>query len=229
MAAVQLQGANLFEAHLEGAYLAGAKLEGADLSRAHFEHASLMYSHLEGANLRTAHLEGAFLGFAQCNGKDMDEHELRHILQWKDDFPERVAPANWRHVFFDRATILDSIYLGDEVHGFVSMVDVNWGEVNLAMVNWEKIPVLGDEYKILQRTKLADAKHEANEQLRDYRRAARANRQLAIALQEQGLNEEAARFAYRAQVLQRRSFSETRKVWPISVLTLSRSPGGLWL
>lgn len=206
MAAVQLQGANLFEAHLEGAFLAGAKLEGADLSRAHFEQASLMYAHLEGANLRTAHLEGAFLGFAQCNGKLMEEHELHHIRQWKDDFPARVAPANWRHVFFDRATNLDSINLGDAVHGFVSMVDVNWGEANLAMVNWEKIPMLGDEYKILQRTKLADAKHEANEQLRDYRRAARANRQLAIALQEQGLNEEAARFAYRAQVLQRGVF-----------------------
>lgn len=32
----------------------------------------------------------------------------------------------------------------------------------------------------------------------------RANRQLAVALQAQGLNEEAARFAYRAHVLQRK-------------------------
>lgn len=36
-----------------------------------------------------------------------------------------------------------------------------------------------------------------------YRIAVRANRQLSVALQEQGLNEEAARFAYRAQRLQR--------------------------
>src|SRR5713226_4738164 len=36
--------------------------------------------------------------------------------------------------------------------------------------------------------------------------AVRANRQLAIALQSQGLNEDAARFAYRAQVLQKSVF-----------------------
>jgi hypothetical protein len=39
-----------------------------------------------------------------------------------------------------------------------------------------------------------------------YRIAVRANRQLSIVLQDQGLNEVAARFAYRAQVLQRRVF-----------------------
>jgi hypothetical protein len=40
-------------------------------------------------------------------------------------------------------------------------------------------------------------------QLDVYRRAVRAYRQLAVALQAQGLNEEAAPFAYRAQRLQR--------------------------
>jgi len=39
--------------------------------------------------------------------------------------------------------------------------------------------------------------------LEEYEVAVRANRQLAVALRAQGLDEEAARFAYRAQLLQR--------------------------
>jgi hypothetical protein len=39
--------------------------------------------------------------------------------------------------------------------------------------------------------------------LEEYEAAVRANRQLAVALRAQGLDEEAARFAYRAQILQR--------------------------
>ena len=226
MAAVHLEGTNLFETHLEGAFLAGAKLEGADLHRAFLEQTSLMYAHLEGANLRTAHMEGAFLGFAHLNGKILDEQELAHVRQWKHDFPKTLSPANLRHAFFDRATNLDSVNLGDEEHGFVSVVDVNWGDVNLAMVNWEKMPMVGDEYK-LRHPKLSHShadnhdgrshaqedrsRHESSEQLRDYRRAARANRQLSIALQSQGLNEEAGRFAYRAQCLLRKISWRRRK------------------
>ena len=226
MAAVHLEDANLFETHLEGAFLAGAKLERADLHRAFLEQTSLMYAHLEGANLRTAHMEGTFLGFAHLNGKIMEEHELEHVRQWKHDFPRALSPANLRHAFFDRATNLDSINLGDEEHGFVSVVDVNWGEANLAMVNWERIPMLGDEYKFHRPRQGRSHKddqdgrsHEQDdrsrqaiaEQLRDYRRAARANRQLSIALQSQGLNEEAARFAYRAQCLLRKISWRRRK------------------
>jgi len=42
--------------------------------------------------------------------------------------------------------------------------------------------------------------------LKEYEQAVRANRQLGTVLQGQGLNEEAARFAYRAQVLQKTVF-----------------------
>ena len=48
-------------------------------------------------------------------------------------------------------------------------------------------------------------------QLGDYQSAVKANRQLAVALQEQGLNEVAARFAYRAQRLQRVVLRKQRK------------------
>jgi hypothetical protein len=56
----------------------------------------------------------------------------------------------------------------------------------------------------------------------------RANRQLAVVLQSQGLNEQAARFAYRAQVLQRNVFwFET--VQPAVKLRQRRQALGAWL
>jgi len=47
--------------------------------------------------------------------------------------------------------------------------------------------------------------------LEEYEAAVRANRQLAVALRAQGLDEEAARFAYRAQLLQRIVLRRQRK------------------
>src|SRR6266576_2259370 len=87
---------------------------------------------------------------------------------------------------------LNEAILSDEQYGTVLLADVKWGEINLAVVDWTSIKVLGDEQLASQR------KH-----IDDYRTAVRASRQLAVTLQGQGLNEEAAHFAYRAQVLQK--------------------------
>lgn len=62
--------------------------------------------------------------------------------------------------------------------------------------------MLGDEYAAYQPMSEGKTKDEAV-RLEDYLRAVRANRQLALALQAQGLNEDAFRYAYRAKVLQR--------------------------
>jgi len=62
--------------------------------------------------------------------------------------------------------------------------------------------MLGDEFKARQKNK--DSKVKDNDiRFKELEQAVRANRQLAIALQNQGLNEDAARFAYCAQKLQR--------------------------
>src|SRR5213078_1034677 len=71
------------------------------------------------------------------------------------------------------------------------LADTQWSNTNLAVVNWASMKIMWDEQEA-DRTK----------EVEDYQAAVRANRQLAIALQSQGLNEDAARFAYRAQVLQ---------------------------
>jgi len=80
--------------------------------------------------------------------------------------------------------------------------DTNWDSINLAMIDWLQMDMLGDERKARQKTSGGKRKKDTT-RLTEYRIAVRANRQLAVALQAQGLNEEAARFAYRAQRLQR--------------------------
>jgi len=83
------------------------------------------------------------------------------------------------------------------------VADVQWDDTNLAVVRWSQIRILGDEY--IARQKVFDGKQkDKTARLQECNTAVRANRQLAIALQAQGLNEEATRFAYRAQVLQKR-------------------------
>jgi len=86
-------------------------------------------------------------------------------------------------------------------------VDIHWDDVNLAVVNWELVKKLGDEYQANE-SDIKDPNF-SQEFLRElvldgYQAAVRANRQLAVVLRDQGLNEEADHFAYRAQLLQRK-------------------------
>ncbi|HEX6478757.1 MAG TPA: pentapeptide repeat-containing protein [Ktedonobacteraceae bacterium] len=134
--------------------------------------------HLEGANLFTAHLEGANLYEVHLEGGDLT---LAHL-----------AGAHLAEGFFDRKTKLAGAILGNKTYGFISVVDISWGGVNLAILDWNSVSKLGDERKARQ-----------SKQLDDYQKAVRANRQLAVALRNQGLSEEADHFAYRAQLLQR--------------------------
>ena len=209
----RLDGANLSFAHLEGAYLARASLErayllatsllGATLDGARLEGAHLGEARLAGASLAFAHLEGAHLGETRCGGATLDTATLGRIRVWRPGFPKTLPGANLSGAFFDPATTLDDAELGDPVHGGVSIADARWGGVNLAVVDWERAPVLGEEREALRpATSDGSAKAEPD-RLREYQLAVRANRQLAVALQDQGLNEEAAHYAYRAQALQR--------------------------
>jgi hypothetical protein len=83
------------------------------------------------------------------------------------------------------------------------------------VVHWSNVHELGDERVVwhmlrywkqnkragnLKREDIPLYEYQVFAQLVD---AVRANRQMAIALQSQGMNEEVARFSYRAQVLQR--------------------------
>jgi uncharacterized protein YjbI with pentapeptide repeats len=179
------QGTDWNDATDEQRETAAVHLEGANLRRANLEGAVLNKARLEGADLRAAHLEGATLNYTHLEGKAM---------------PIVLPPANLREVFFDSTTHIEMPTMGNKQSGFISVADVRWGGTNLAVIDWALIHMLGDEGKAHQQHRL-----------RDYFTAVRANRQLSIALQDQGLNEVADRFAYRAQLLQREVWRRQRK------------------
>lgn len=195
-AGAHLEDAILDWAHLEGASFRWARLEGTQFFGAYMQEARLRGATLSGAVLIRARLEGASLGWAYLGGKTK---------------PKKLAPANLRQAFLDTTTNLDGIILGDEQQGVISLVDTSWGNVNLAVVDWAPIKMLGDEREAHQQALEDGAKKEKGRLLMKFQQAVRANRQLAIALQAQGLNEDAARFAYRAQRLQRGVVRQQRK------------------
>jgi hypothetical protein len=131
----QLEGATLLEAHLEGAFLLGASLEGANLFEAH----------LEGAKLVGVHLEGATLVGAHCEGKALGGEERERLRAWMPRFPETLPAADLRGVFLNTRTSLNGIHAGDEQYGYVALGDVHWGDVNLTVIEWDRLKRLGDE------------------------------------------------------------------------------------
>jgi uncharacterized protein YjbI with pentapeptide repeats len=189
MAAVHLEYADLKGAYLEEANLEYAYMEAIDLRRAHLESANLGASNMEGAYLEDAHLEGAHLWLTRLDG----------AFFWGTN----LAGANMSEVHLHGAHLNDRVILADR-HGVgLKLLDAHLDDVNLAVWRWSQVKMLGEEYEARQRDR--DEKDPAL-RLGRYEEAVRANRQLALALQGQGLNEEAARFSYRAQILQRKVF-----------------------
>ena len=187
MAAVRMEQADLNEAQLQGANLGGAQLQQADLNEAQLQGANLGGAQLQQAFLRMAQLQGAFLGEAQLQGAHLRGSDL------------------------DGAT-LDAVKLSDEIYGSVRLADVRWGDVNLTVVDWEHVTRLGDEQRAHQKEDSQGKVKTKRMRLGEYKAAVRANRQLAVVLRDQGLNEEADRFAYRAQLLQRVVWRRQRRL-----------------
>src|SRR5258708_4096189 len=226
-AVVLMRGAKLSEVQLEGANLSGAQLEGADLSYAQLEEANfigaqlkeadlngtqlkgayLYWAHLEGANLSGAQLEGANLSGAQLKGADLSYAQLREAYL-KGAQLERANLSGAQLKGAD----LRNVILGDQQRIGPRLADLQWGDTSLAVVDWSQVPVLGDEHPAGQKQTPGEKNKEKADRLSEYQAAVRANRQLAVALQAQGLSEEAARFAYRAQLLQRIVLRRQRKV-----------------
>lgn len=210
-----LEGSYLEAAHLEEAYLYNTHLEGAYLGDARLKDAFLLGAHLAGADLRNAHLEGTFLEKAHFEGKVLPAEVVEHVRMGLgvELFPEVAPPAGLTGVFFDSATKLDGAILGDSKLGFVSLADVSWGNTNLAVQDWSSVKMLGDEREARRPIDIEGWRKSKQMRFYEYRSAVRANRQLATALQAQGLNEDAARFAYRAQLVQRKVYWYKRKIW----------------
>jgi hypothetical protein len=149
-------------------------LEGADLSWAHLERASLSVARLEGAWLRQTHLEGADLNRAHLEG------------------------AKLTGASFDKTSRLHGAVLTG-----AALDQVTFDNVNLTVVNWSRVPMLGDEATARKAQAANGTPKNAETRRTEFAAAVRANRVLAVTLRGQGLNEDADKYAYRAQVLQR--------------------------
>lgn len=203
----QLEKANLYSGYLENANLFATQLQKADLGGANLKSAMLGHTQLEGADLAGADLEDANLNEARLIGADLrgvnfERANLNSVQMMNTDL---------RGAYFERS-ILNSITLGDGKRVGPLMADVQWNTVNLTVVNWSQVIMLGDDHEAKQRKNNGKVKDKGT-RIKEYGSAVRANRQLAVALQGQGLDEEANRFAYRAQVLQRKLLWKQRNFW----------------
>lgn len=202
LAAIHLERAVLRSAHLENACFFAANLGEINLSDAYLEKAiltvaDLKMAHFAGADLKNvmfgqANLRRAGLTYADLRGADLH----RAYLQDATLYASKLGKANLSNAQLER-TYLAEVTLHDENGVGPKLVDIEWGNTNLTVADWSGVKMLGDEY-------LAKQTKSKGGQLEGLRVAIRANRQLAVTLQSQGLNEEATRFTYRALVLQRK-------------------------
>jgi hypothetical protein len=175
----------------EQANLSGASLKGANLSRA-----VLNSANLSGAVLGGVNLGGAVLGDANLSGADLSGAALSGAA---------LSGANLRGANLTSARMDATTDLRDaRLDSHVRLADVVWNGVPLTRLNWQDVAVLGDEQVARDlKDRYGERKDKAT-RLRDYGDAVLANRQVATVLRGQGLNEHADRFAYRAQLCQRR-------------------------
>jgi hypothetical protein len=206
-----LSGANLVFADLTGAHLADVTLTDADMGRVILHRGELNYATLTGAHLRQADLSSANLQYTNIAGARFHNADLRGTVL--------------HGAYLDARTILSDARLDE--HTWLG--DISWNGAALTRIDWDRAPRIGDEGKPLAGTSRAVPGGMAGDQVaplspgqartKRYRDAARAYQQLALALQAQGMSEPAARYAYRAQTLQRKALFRQGKLgrWGFSL------------
>jgi uncharacterized protein YjbI with pentapeptide repeats len=194
--------------HLENANLREAQLQNANLREANLQDAAFKGAQMQGANLQWADWQGAYLAEVQLQKAYLYGTKLRSTFLVR----AQLQGADLQTAVLENAT-LNEITLSDETYGAALLADINWGNINLAVVDWEHVTRLGDE-QVAHLKKDSDGKiKDKQTRVREHKEAVRANRQLAVVLRDQGLNEDAARFAFRAQLMQRKVYWYQRKIW----------------
>jgi hypothetical protein len=184
-------------------------MQGTNLIMANLKQAYLHETNLQGAYLWKAHLEGASL------------------------IEANLAGANFTETFLDATTDLRDAIVSDKEHGTICLADAHLQGVNLAAIAWPAHMRLGDEENAVELRKRplddpddigeplpADATPEQRRRAERerhnavqgaYQAAARAYRQMAAAMCNQGMNVESDHLAYRGHLMQRRVFRYQRK------------------
>lgn len=170
--------------------MAAIHLERADLTYAHLEGSILTHAHLQGARFSGAHLEGVDAFGANFGG---------------------TVPANLRGAFFDTSTKLYQATISNDQQIGIRLLNIHWENVNLTGIDWSSVRTLYCEHRAQSKTAPDGSLKSRAKRDREYQEAVQAYRQLSVVLQQQGLNEDAARFAYRGQQMQRTVFRRQGK------------------
>lgn len=216
-AAVHLVRANLQEAHLEHSNFRKATLEGVYFRKAHLKETDFRRAHLRGAYFREANLEAADFRLAYLQEADFRDSDLQFTifrgahLEEADLRGANLALADLKGAVLDTVTKLEGVTFGNREKGFALLAGLHWGDADLSEIEWTHIRYVGDENEASKLKSNTGELKDSITKLHDYRKAVIANRRLAVALQSQGLNEDAARFRYRAQKLQRIVFRQQKK------------------
>jgi hypothetical protein len=181
-----LSGANLVRANLADTELVDADLSSSDLGFSDLSRARLNWANLSGAHLREVSFCNAQMPFANLRGAGLALCDLRG--------------ANLRNARMDAATLLANV----DVDCTTLVRDVVWNGASLTSIDWSRVDHLGDEDIGAIRRQQEKEQERPKADLDRYQGAARANQQLSVALREQGITEAASRFAYRAQIFQRK-------------------------
>jgi hypothetical protein len=166
--------------------------------------------HLERADLTYAHLEGSILTHACLQGAKLSGAHLESVDAFGANFGG-PTPANLRGVYFDMSTKLDQATISNDQQIGIRLLDIHWENVHLTGLDWSSVRTLYCEHRAKSKTAPNGSLKSRAKRDREYQEAVQAYRQLSVVLQQQGLNEDAARFAYRGQQMQRAVFRRQGK------------------
>jgi hypothetical protein len=211
---VDLRGAWLSDINLSGMKLRRANLSGANLVRAKLNNTTLVDADLSHADLGFSDLTGANLSWVDLSESHLREVGLRNArLRFTTLCGTRFARcdlrgANLRNSRMDAMTLLGSVMFDSHT----LLRDVTWNGAALTSIDWATVPKLGDEQAARPKRRRNKSSTKKADKLADARGVVRAYQQLSVALRSQGIFEPASRFAYRAQVLQRRVMLKQSRV-----------------
>jgi uncharacterized protein YjbI with pentapeptide repeats len=188
MVAIQLQGADLTDASLAGSHLDYSDMRGATLRGCDLEGSSLWAVDLRAADCDGVHLDGSDLWNARLDGAFLYRASLQGT---------RLHEVDWAGVHLNDPRLADENGVGPRV------ADINWTGVNLSVIDWSQVRVLGDDYWAAQEDG-DEGGMDRSRRIQLLKSAVRANQQLALALQAQGMTDDANRFFYRSRVLGRK-------------------------
>ncbi|HEY7022329.1 MAG TPA: pentapeptide repeat-containing protein [Ktedonobacterales bacterium] len=204
-------------ANLSGASILGASLTGADLSFCNLSSVFILETNFAGAEMVGVNLSNAIIIDATFTGANLTGSNMSGATIEEADYTTDFSDADLSFVNLSSATISGNFHGADltsarfdavtvcggynergnmRLDAETQLLDVSWNGANLALINWEQVPRLGDEAYIKEVST-------RTERTQAYLNAARAYFGLAKALEAQNLTAPALRYRRRQHKLER--------------------------